>query len=189
MVLQAQKEQTNGLMDNDQPPRETPEERFNRILREYGPPLMRLVASYEGNVSEREDLFQEICLAIWQALPRFRNECSERTFVFRISHNRGLSHRWRRKPRMADLQDAEAVADPMANPEVDAYRAQRYRRLMAAVRCLPDIQHQVIVLSLEGLANREVAEVLGTTENNVAVRLTRARKALRTLLEETGGRP
>jgi DNA-directed RNA polymerase specialized sigma24 family protein len=47
----------------------------------------------------------------------------------------------------------------------------------------------VIVLSLEGLTNREVADVLGTTENNVAVRLTRARKSLRVLLERLGGVP
>lgn len=43
---------------------------------------------------------------------------------------------------------------------------------------------QVVVLSLEGLGNREVGEVLGLTENNVAVRLTRARKLLRQAMEE-----
>ena len=51
---------------------------------------LALAFSYEAVASVREELVQEIALAIWQALPRFRGECSERTFVFRIAHNRGL---------------------------------------------------------------------------------------------------
>src|SRR5215468_12391204 len=63
---------------------------FDRIMNEYGQALSRLAASYEPVPSQREDLLQEIVLAIWQALPRFRGECSERTFIYRIAQNRGL---------------------------------------------------------------------------------------------------
>jgi RNA polymerase sigma-70 factor (ECF subfamily) len=64
-------------------------------------------------------------------------------------------------------------------------RGERERRLLAAVRALPVLHRQVILLLLEGLAHREIAEVLGTTENNVAVRANRARAALRVLLDAT----
>ena len=63
--------------------------------------------------------------------------------------------------------------------------AQAQENLLRAVRGLPMIYREVIVLLLEGLEYREIAEVVGITESNVGVRLNRARKQLKTLLEET----
>ncbi|PYO79482.1 MAG: hypothetical protein DMD67_02640 [Gemmatimonadetes bacterium] len=57
-------------------------------------------------------------------------------------------------------------------------------RLFHAIRTLPEAQRQAVMLYLEGLSQREIAELQETSDNNVAVRLTRARKALRTLLVE-----
>ena len=55
------------------------EGQFQRILADHGPAISRLAFSYEAVAGIREELVQEIALAIWQALPRFRCECSERT--------------------------------------------------------------------------------------------------------------
>ena len=57
---------------------ESLEARYERILREQGPALRRAAGAYEFDPARREDLFQDICLALWQALPRFRGEASER---------------------------------------------------------------------------------------------------------------
>ena len=56
--------------------------------------------------------------------------------------------------------------------------------MLAAIRALPVNYRQVITLALEDMTPVEIAAVLGVTENNVAVRLNRARKALRIILEE-----
>lgn len=161
------------------------EQRYDGILREHGPALRRVAASYEADPARREDLFQDICLALWQALPRFREEASERTFAFRIAHNRGLTHGWRaRGSAAADLDEVEEMPDPRRDPESELCEGERRDRLRDSVRRLPLAARQVVVLSLEGLSQREIGEVLGITENNVAVRLTRARKLLRQALEE-----
>jgi RNA polymerase sigma factor (sigma-70 family) len=165
------------------------EERYDLILREQGPALRRVAATYEADPARREDLFQDICLALWQALPRFREEASERTFAFRIAHNRGLTHGWRARGSVTtDLEEAEELADPRLDPESALQEGERRDRLREAVRRLPLIARQAIVLSLEGLSQREIGEVLGITENNVAVRLNRARKLLRQALETEGSR-
>lgn len=161
--------------------------RYERLLAEHGPALARVAGSYAAARGRREDLFQDICLAIWHALPRFRGEASERTFIFRIAHNRGLSHSWRRRPAGEGLNAADALPDPLPGPEEQADARQRRRRLRAAVRRLPLAARQVVTLSLEGLSHREIGEVLGISENNVAVRLSRARTALRKLLEPVLG--
>lgn len=165
------------------PSAESRDDRCVRLLHEHDHALRRLAASYERDVSRQQDLVQDIWLAVWQALPRFRGECSERTFVFRIAHNRGVSHvdHWQR--RRADSLDEDA---PLAAPHPDPERAlsaqQRHERLQAAVQMLPLGMRQIVVLTLEGLSNAEVSEIVGITENNVAVRLTRARAALSRLL-------
>ena len=59
---------------------------------------------------------------------------------------------------------------------------QQQERLLAAIRMLPEVQRQAVMLKLEGLSQREIAEIQETTETNAGVRLTRARKALRAML-------
>lgn len=161
------------------------EQQFRRILEQQGPAISRLAFSYETVASVREELVQDIALAIWQALPRFRGECSERTFVFRIAHNRGLSHAWRRRPAhqpLDDLEEADQPIDPRPHPEDQAAQVHQHARLMSAIQSLPVTHRQMIVLTLEGFSHGEIAEVVGITENNVAVRLARARKALKNAL-------
>ena len=122
---------------------------------------------------------QEIWLAVWQALPRFRNECSERTFLFRIAHNRAVTHvdHWSRR-RTDVLEDDAPIVSP-GRTRSTRCRSSSVRNACAtrSSRCRSRLR-QVVVLTLEGLSNAEVAEVVGISENNVAVRLTRARAAL-----------
>ncbi len=158
------------------------EERYDRILRVHGPALWRVARVYEADPGRQEDLFQEICLAVWKALPGFRGEASERTFVFRIAHNRGLSHSWSRPPAPADPRELDGLIDGAPDPEQESVRSERRDHLMAAIRLLSPVPRQVVTLSLEGLSHREIAEILGITENNVAVRLSRARATLSELL-------
>lgn len=61
---------------------------FERILAEHLPAVSRLARSFTNSESDRQDLLQEIAIALWKALAHFRGECSERTFLFRIAHNR-----------------------------------------------------------------------------------------------------
>jgi RNA polymerase sigma-70 factor (ECF subfamily) len=156
---------------------------FERLLVEFGPALRRLAGSYEPDAGRRDDLAQEIAIALWRALPRFRGECSRRTFVYRIAHNRAQTHIWRRgRAPAADVVEAEHVLDPAENPESRLARDQRRERLDAAIRTLPLVHRQVLTLALEDLSHAEIGGVLGIRENAVAVRLTRARQALREAL-------
>lgn len=160
------------------------DELFDRLIAEHGPALRRLAHAYAEGPADADDLFQDICFALWRALPSFRGESSERTFAFRIGHNRGLTHRARKRALAAELD--EEIRDRSPGPETLLTAALTRERLAAAVHRLPETQRQVVMLSLEGLSNVEIAEVLGVTDNSVAVRLTRARKGLRDLLLERG---
>lgn len=162
---------------------ESREDRCVRLLHEHDRALRRLAASYERDPGRQQDLVQDIWLAVWQALPRFRGDSSERTFVFRIAHNRAISHiDYSQRRRAEPLQDDAPFAAPGPDPEHTLSTQQRHERLQAAVLQLPVNLRQVVVLALEGVSHAEIADIVGITENNVAVRLSRARATLARLL-------
>jgi RNA polymerase sigma-70 factor (ECF subfamily) len=151
---------------------------FEELMALHGPALSRLAASFTRSRGEREDLVQDIALAVWGALPGFRGECSERTFLFRIAHNRAMSYLARRPQPMVnvvDIDDGLETADAASDPERALGREQRRQRLADAVRQLPIGYAQVVMLTLEGMSYSEIAEVLGITETNVGAAPARAR--------------
>jgi len=160
------------------------EQRFERLLAADAPALTRLAASYTNTASDRDDLLQDIAMALWQALPRFRGECSERTFLFRIAHNRAIAHLARHRPLATPVEEVLEVQDMRPDPEAGLAEEQQGQRLRDAIHRLPVIYRQVITLLLEGMGYSEIAEILGIAESNVGVRLNRARQMLRKLLED-----
>jgi RNA polymerase sigma factor (sigma-70 family) len=155
---------------------------FDRIVRAHGDALSRVAWGYVEGGADHDDLMQDILVAIWRALPRFRAESSERTFVFRIAHNRGCTFLARRREH-DPLFDDDSIPDPRPGADEEIDRASERTRLFAAVRTLPAAQRQAVMLGLEGFSIAEIAAMQETSENNVSVRLNRARSRLRELLE------
>ena len=107
---------------------------LERILRDHSALAQRLASSHEANPDLARDLAQEILVAVWRAWPAFRQQCSERTYVARIAHNRIASHISRavRQPVLVELSDE--LATSALTPEELAIRGDESRRLMAVVR-------------------------------------------------------
>lgn len=156
---------------------------FERILSENQASLSRLAWSYTNTSADREDLLQDIAVGLWQALPNFRGQCSERTFVYRIAHNRALHALARRQPEIPDNDKVAASEDSAPAADVALAREQETRQLADAVRQLPLLYRQVVILVLEGLDYTEISEILGISKTNVGVRLNRARPLLRDYME------
>ena len=154
---------------------------FDRIVRTYGEALSRVAWGYVDGAADHDDLLQDILVAIWQALPRFRGDASERTFVFRIAQNRGCTFVTRRRHH-EPLNDNAPIPDPRPGPDEALDAARRRERLARAVRTLPEAQRQAVLLRLEGFSLGEIAALQATSEANVSVRLTRGRDRLRELL-------
>ncbi len=153
------------------------------IIRSYGPGLARVAASYEADRALREDLLQEMLLAIHRALPSLREEASLGAYVFRIAHNRGVTHILRQRATRRDAQSYEPP-EGAPTPEQRLIEDERARRLGAAIRRLALPYRQVITLVLEELSYTEIAEALGLSVSNVGVRVNRAKAQLKGLLSD-----
>ena len=158
--------------------------RFERWVGEYGAMVSRIASTYEVRPALAEELVQESFMGLWRALPGFREEASAKTFVARITHNVCISHvRKAVKMPLGALDDR--MSDTAPRPDQLAEKSSERRALLEAVRALPLQNRQIVSLHLEGFSNSEIAEALGFTEGNIAVRLTRARTKLK---ENLGGR-
>ena len=151
--------------------------------------IERIAGSYERRPALVAELTQEIALALWRALPKFRGDASERTFVARIAHNVGVSHVRRAVARPGDSAfenpdpGTVALADERPLPEQNADDEQRRTLLLQAVRALPLSLRAVMTLHLEGFANTEIADALSLSPGNVGVRLNRGRSHIKQALE------
>ena len=118
-------------------------------------------------------------MAIVLALPRLTQPEKLKPFIFRIAHNRSLSHITRRI-RERSHEEPGADADlPTPSHEQDLIDAERGERLLEAIRQLTLPYRQVMTLILEDLSYEEIAETLGITIDNVGVRVNRAKKQLK----------
>jgi RNA polymerase sigma factor (sigma-70 family) len=189
-----------AVRDSDASRRET----FLRLFAEYGAAMRRLAGVYVNDTRDREDLVQEIAVALWQAIPKFRKEASERTWLYRIAHNTAITASaklWRRGRRESALEDlpelrdsgldsamgAEAGSGAVAVSAItskDAHgderliESQKREWLMRAIRELAAVDRQIVTLHLEELSYREIQDITGITEGAIATRLTRIRERL-----------
>ena len=160
--------------------------RFRQILDAHGPAVWRIVSAYARTRADREDLYQDVLFQVWRALPSFRGEASERTWITRIAFNVALGAVRRRDVRATADAPAtvDAAPDPRPDPHDATERSDALRRLGDALRQLPAVDRALVVLALEERPHAEIADVLGLSVSNVAVRLHRARRRLAALLAD-----
>jgi RNA polymerase sigma-70 factor (ECF subfamily) len=157
---------------------------FDTLIRDYGPMIGRICASYERDPEIARELVQDVLFAVWRALPTHRGSSTLKTFAARIAQFRAISHVAKQSRRLELEPVTEDLRDPAALPETAAIALDQRNRLMAAVRSLPINYREPAVLTLEGLTVAEIASVIGISADLVAVRMSRARAMLRRLLGE-----
>lgn len=156
------------------------------IIKTHAMMLKRLAASYERDIFLRQDLVQEMMMALVIALPNYSGEGSLKAFVARVAHNIAISH-VRRAVRQAPQEAIDGdLPDSSESAETSLSTSQQQQQLQQAVQALPIGLKQVIILALEGLSYREISEALDISENNVAVRFNRAKQQLKQAIEEKG---
>ncbi|HEX8449233.1 MAG TPA: sigma-70 family RNA polymerase sigma factor [Allosphingosinicella sp.] len=145
--------------------------------------IYRIALSYEADPSLRNELVQDILLAIWVALASFRGEASVKTFAASIAQKRCISHvsKRAREPRQVEL--SPEIASGAELPDEHVLRNDQKRRLVESIQQLPIPQREAIVLCLEGFSYGEMANILGISPNAVMLRCQRAKATLKSLME------
>jgi RNA polymerase sigma-70 factor (ECF subfamily) len=144
-----------------------------------------------GDRDDAEDAASAVFVAALRGLSGFRDrgrDDSFRAWLFRIAHNEvAMRHRSRSRHPERALADAGEVADPSVSPEDHAVRADGQRRLAGLMAILPPREREAIELRLADLTTREIAQILGASEQSVRAAQARAVAKLRAAMAGEGG--
>ena len=154
---------------------------FRRWLAAHLGLILKVVRGCAAAPQDQDDLFQDVCLQVWQSIPAFRGEARETTWIYRVAFNTVLA--WRRgERRRREGQETFLKFDvsPRTQPShAEALPEQEIvERLYAAIRQLPKVDASLALMQLDGLSYQEMAEVIGISENYIGVKLNRIRKQL-----------
>lgn len=155
------------------------EERFAELVGLYQTPLRRMCCVWLRDASVAEDAVQETFLRAYRALSAFREECSAKTWLYRIAvnvcRNMKRSWWWRHVDRAVEISNL---------PETSVPAAVEDDSLLQAVCALPLRQREVILLYYyQDMNMTEIAKTLDTSVSTVSRRLDAARKTLLRQLE------
>ena len=125
------------------------------------PGVWRTARRVLGDEAEAEDVAQEAMLRLWRIAPEWRaGEAKVSTWLFRVAVNL-CTDRLRRRRGVA-LDAIPEPEDGAPGAAAGLIEADRTAALDAALMALPERQRQAVVLRhLEGLANPEIADIMG----------------------------
>ena len=166
-------------------------EALNRLLMRAQEVAWRFSTSVCGHADDAEDAMQEALIKTYRYVGRIREPEAFRPWLYRTVRNACLMGRRKKVGEPARLRSLDEVLPgrdgpthpdaphPGRNPEQLADNAGLRRRLRKALRTLPGPYRAIVFLrEMEGLSTREVAKVMGISEDNVKTRLHRARVQL-----------
>jgi RNA polymerase sigma-70 factor (ECF subfamily) len=164
---------------------EKPAQFFHEIYTQHIAIVWKTAHAFATSKEDRDDLFQEILIALWEALPNFEARAKLSTYVYRISHRRALN--WKRSQRRYEnkLTRYESDFTALSAALSDVADQARLEWLYRAINTLKPVDRTICLLLLDGLSYREMADVVGLTEENVGIRVHRCKQQLATLVDRS----
>jgi RNA polymerase sigma-70 factor (ECF subfamily) len=148
---------------------------FGDWLEQYKGLFFKIVRTYAVTAMDMDDLFQEIVIQVWRSIPAWKQRCAVSTWIYRIAINTAVS--WTRKEKKhRQIEDLDAVQ--VLVPESGAVVDERLAWLYEEIHQMDVIDRSLTLLLLEGFSYKEMAVIIGITESNVGVKISRIKKKL-----------
>lgn len=153
-------------------------DRFLEEIFQHQALIHKVCSIYRDTKEDREDLFQEITYQLWKSYPKFQARSKISSWIYKISLNTAIATF--RKPKIR----ISGKGDNLENMEIAdlASEDDRKERLLATIKKLDDVERALVVLYLEEMSYKEMADIIGISENYVGVRLNRIKEKIKKLL-------
>jgi RNA polymerase sigma-70 factor (ECF subfamily) len=156
------------------------ENQFIVMIKQNERIIYKVCSFYISSQYSLDDLYQETVYNLWKAYPKFRGESSFSTWIYRIALNTCIS-RLRKETRQPTKTSFSLCinlpADPIENDE-------DIKELYNLIYQLKSIDKAIILLWLEEKSYQEIANIVGLTVNNVAVRIKRIKDKLKSMSQQ-----
>ena len=165
---------------------------FLEIYNQYSSKVKRFILALVKDQWVADDLIQETFLRVQQSLGTLKDSTKLSSWIFRIAHNLCQDHfrqvkaaRTKQDTGLLQTEDNEDGSIQLPRLQEELERREMGRCVQDQIELLPEPLRTVLVLfDIMECSHQEIADILGITINNVKVRLHRARKQLKPILEE-----
>lgn len=149
---------------------------FEEVYRSNYPKVVRLCTGYlNGDGDIAKDVAQEVFVKVWQHLESFREESSISTWIYRISVNTCLLHiRDNKKKKVGSVERMKDIEDETD----DVSKTGQLDQLYQCINLLSSTNRSVILLELEGLPQKEIADIMGISHEAIRTRIHRIKNEL-----------
>jgi RNA polymerase sigma-70 factor (ECF subfamily) len=153
---------------------------FSELIERHRGIVYKVAHAYARTAWDRDDLAQEIAAQLWRAFPNYDAQRKFSTWMYRVALNVAISfvRGDARRAKHTVPFDAEAhdVADPLAG---DPAEDDKLEMLNAFIARLDPLNRALLLMYLDDVSQREIADVLGITETNVATKVGRLKQRFR----------
>lgn len=165
---------------------DSPQDRFQALLDIHRKIVFKVTNTYCRHAEDRRDLAQEISLQLWKSFPTYDERRPFSTWMYRVALNVAISFArnaaYRKRYSVSlDTSAAEPIDDSASAPEPD----ERVRALYRFIGQLDELNRALLLLYLEERSYRDIAEILGISETNVATKISRLKQRIRKDMAET----
>jgi RNA polymerase sigma-70 factor (ECF subfamily) len=151
---------------------------FETILESNKSRIYRICKIYAVSPLEPQDLFQEVVFQIWKSIDSFKGNSHIDTWIYRIALNVCSKARLKsEKKEKLELRLSSIEIIPATEADDEGMKA-KFEALYECMNLLKEIDQSILVLFLEELPYKEIADILGLSENHVAVKMKRIRASL-----------
>lgn len=163
---------------------------FEELVRLHEKKVYALTLRMCGNPEDARDAAQEAFLSAWRGLPSFRGEAGFSTWLYRLASNAAIDQlRRNRRQREEDSLDAGEMdaPDQSPGPQEAAEGSELQRAVADGLASLSEDHRRILLLrEYQELSYDEIAQTLDMDLGTVKSRISRARRALRKILLESG---
>lgn len=154
-------------------------EEFLRRIEEHKLIIYKICNSYCKNVSDRDDLAQEITYQLWRSFIHFNGTVKFSTWMYRVALNVAISF-YRKSKKEGQIIELTAPYTELADKTGNNIELERnIVKLQQFINELKELDKALMILYLEEKTYTEIAEILGITETNVATRISRTKEKLK----------
>lgn len=162
----------------------TAQHTFSVLLEQHQGIVFKVARTYCWDAEDRRDLIQEIQAQLWRAYPKYDASRRFSTWLYRVALNVAISHVRSASSRQQHLTslDEQSLANIPApdNDEPDT----RVQMLYQIINQLDAFNRAILLLYLEECNYREIAEIMGLSETNVATKISRLKQKIRTQITD-----
>ncbi len=155
--------------------------KFTKLIEDNQGIIHKICNIYTDDEFSHEDLFQEIVLQLWRSFESFKGNSKFSTWMYRVSLNTAIVLIRKRKRTIATSSIENQVLN-FKSDEIDTVTEERVQLLYSAIKFLNSVERALILMYLEDLSYKEIAETMGITEVNARVKMNRVKLKLKNII-------